>query len=326
VYMLRGLTLLLLALLIAFLALPFLLTSRALEAHGITIPGRVYHKSEYVKVLYSGWDLSRDITIEFTVPETSSVTFFDVHPDAQQYDSLHTKQTVDVRYLLRKDVPQVPGSRFLLELHALRTASLANMHAVSRLDALRTPSVVLSCEIIAGIITLLALWRITRWRLFAWAAGIGTLPLVALILLQGFPRPTLAPTRGVRQAAGRVKSIGRIDKLFSGSRSRGVIAEQPVDVVSVEFVPEGRVEPVVAVDLIDRGSIRDLKEQSTVTLDYEADSPRTAYIDGATRRFPERNLSGVMTVIVLYLGVTIIMLAAVYWFGRGYKRLVSRSN
>src|SRR5204863_5732725 len=83
-------------------------------------------------------------------------------------------------------------------------------------------------------------------------------------------RPTPAPSLDVRRAAGHVKSIGRIDKLFSGSRSRGVLADQPVDVVGVEFVPEGSTEPVVAVDLIDRGSVQGLTEHSAVTLRYEA--------------------------------------------------------
>ena len=325
-YMLRGLILLLLVLLIAFLALPFVMTSRALEEHGITIPGRVYHKSESVRVVYSGWELSRDITIEYTVPETSSVGFFAVHPDAQKYDTLRSKEAVEVRYLPRKDVPEVPGSRFLWELHALPTVRLANIHGVSRLDALRTPRIVLSCEILGGIVALLILWRITHSRLFAWAVGMAVLPLLAIILLQGFPRPTLAPSGEVRHATGRVTGVGRINKLFSGSRSRGVIADQPIDVVSVEFVPEGKTEPVVAVDLIDRGSMPGLKEQSTVTLTYEAASPRTAYIGGATRRFPKLNFSGAVVVSILYFAVAVVMLGAVYLFGRGYNRLVSRSR
>jgi hypothetical protein len=105
-----------------------------------------------------------------------------------------------------------------------------------------------------------------------------------------------------------------------------VIADQPVDVVSVEFVPEGKTEPVVAVDLIDRRSMPSLKEQSTVTLTYEPTSVRTAYIDGATRQFPERNFSGAVVVSLLYLAVAGVMLGAVYLFGRGYNRLVLRSK
>jgi hypothetical protein len=323
--MLRGLILLLLALVVGFLALPFVMTSRALDEHGITLPGTVYHKSETVKVGYSEWELAREITVQYTIPESSSVGFFTVHPNTKQYDSLHTRQTVDVRYLRRKDVPELPGSKILWEIHALPTARLTNFRNVSRLDAVLTPRAILGCEILAGILALLILWRVTRSSTFAWMAAIGVLPLVALILLSGFPRPTSAPSGELRRATGRVASVGRIDKLFSGSRSRGVPADQPVAVVGVEFVPDGMSEPVVAVDLIDSGSIPGLKEKSTVTVQYEAASPRTAYIEGATRRFPERNFSGAVVTALLYLAAVIAMLGVAWLLGRGYNRLLGRS-
>lgn len=326
-YMPRVLVLVVLVAAGTFLALPFVTTSRALTEHGIAIRGTVYHKSESVKVRYSSWDLVRDITIEYTIPETSSAGFFDVHPDSQQYDSMRTGQSVEVRYLPRKDVPAVPGAKLLWELHALPTVRLANLRGVSRLDTLvMTPLVVLASEIAGGIILLLILWRITRWRPFGWAAAIGVLPLLAFILMQGFPRPTPEPAGEVRQAVGRVTNIGRIDKLFSGSRSRGLPADQPVDVVSVEFVAEGKAEAVVAVDLIDRGSFPGLKERASVSVRYELSSPRTAYIEGATRRFPERNFSGIIVVGILYLAVAMVMLGAVYLLGRVYRRQTRSSR
>ena len=85
------------------------------------------------------------------------------------------------------------------------------------------------------------------------------------------------------------------------------IADQPIDVVGVEFIPEGRTEPVVAVDLIDRGSVPGLKEGSTAPIRYESESPRTAYLDGATRTFPSRNIPrshcARRTVVGVLLGV-----------------------
>jgi hypothetical protein len=275
-----------------------------------------------VKVVRSNWEVSRTLTIEFTVPETSSVSFFDVYPGAAQYDALHTNQAVDVRYLPRKYLPDVPGAKILWELHALPTARLASMEGVSRLDALMTPNTILGCAALGGIFTLFMLWRITRLRLFAWSAGIGAVPLFGLILMTGFPRATPAPVREVRHGTGCVIQIGRIDKLFSGSRSRGVIAEQPVDVVSVEFVPEGRTEAVVAVDLIDRGSIADLREKSAVALVYEAASPRTAYLEGARRTFPERNFSGVVEEGLICFAVVAAVLAALYYFSRRRQGLL----
>lgn len=75
-YMMRGLILLLLAGALTFLAMPFVMTSRALDEHGITIPGRVHHKHETIRVLYSSWERSCDATIEYTVPESRSSSFF----------------------------------------------------------------------------------------------------------------------------------------------------------------------------------------------------------------------------------------------------------
>ena len=324
-YVVRALILLFLALIVALIARPFVLTSRALDAHGVILPGTVYHKSEYVKTLYSSWELSREVTIQYTIPETSSAGFFAVRPDAATYDSLHTKQAVDVRYLPRKDVPEVWGAHFWWDIHALPIAKLATIPEFSRFDALKTPNAILGAQILGGIVVLLILWRITRTPLLGWAAAAGVLPLVALVLLQGFPRPTQPPLRDVRHGSGRVVNIGYIDKLFAGSRSRGFIAAQPVDVVSIEFVPAGQAEPVVAVDAVDHGSVPNLREQSTVAILYEAASPRTAYLDGASRRFPESNLTGVISDSFLSVATVVVLLGLTYVLGRGYRRLLKRS-
>jgi len=322
--MLRALYLLLIAAVVITVALPFVLTSLARDAHGITIPGTVYHKSEFLKVHYSDWELSRDITIQYTIPETSSVGFFTVHPDAEHFDALRTKQPVDVRYLPRKDVPQVPLSKILADLHALPTARLESVPGVPVLERLANANLLVPCAIIAVIVALLILKRITRWRPLGWSAGIAGVSLIGFLIFQGFPNVTPEPVRDVRLAAGVVKAVERIDKLFAGTRSRGVIADQPIDVVSVEFVPQGRTEPVLAVDLVDRGSIPNLRLQSAVNVKYEAASPRTAYIEGATRNFPVRNFRGTVVTGILSLAVIIALLGAVVLLGRGYDRLTKR--
>jgi hypothetical protein len=66
--MMRGLILLLPAGALTFLAMPIVMTSRALDEQGITILGRVHHKSEAIRVLYSSWERSCDAPIEYTVP------------------------------------------------------------------------------------------------------------------------------------------------------------------------------------------------------------------------------------------------------------------
>ena len=111
-------------------------------------------------------------------------------------------------------------------------------------------------------------------------------------------------------------SVSHIDRLFSGSRSRGVTAGQAVDVVTVEFTPAGRSEPVVAVDVVDRGSPVALHDRSPVNLSYEAMTPRHAQIDGAMRTFPSRNFAELLLQAGLCAGVLIVILVLGAVFGR----------
>jgi hypothetical protein len=321
--MVRGLLLVLIVSGICFLAMPFILTSRALDERGITLPGRVYHKSEYVRVTDTGWERLRDVTIEYTVPESQGVSFFDVYPDEQQYDAMHVPQAVEIRYLLHRNIPNVPMTEFLWQIHALPTVRLIGTQNTSKFNSTLTPGVVLALEFAGALAALFVVWRITHWRPLAWATGIGVAAGLGLMLWQEFPRPTTAPSADVRRASARVKSVHRIDKLFAGRRTRGISANQPIDVLGVEFVPDGKTEPVVAVDVIDRGSVPGLKEQATVAIRYESGVPRTAYVDGATRTFPERNFSGAVLQGVLSLAVLAGGLILALGIGKVFRRVVS---
>src|ERR1700712_2959645 len=52
--------------------------------------------------------------------------------------------------------------------------------------------------------------------------------------------------------------------------------DRPVQYVSLEFIPEGRRELVVAADNIDAGSIPNLKVGQSVAVQYERANPRNA--------------------------------------------------
>jgi hypothetical protein len=122
---------------------------------------------------------------------------------------------------------------------------------------------------------------------------------------------------------GIVKSIDRMDRLFSGAHTKGWDADQPVAVVGVEFVPAGRTEAVLAVDLIDAGSIPGLQEKSAVGIDYEAGHPRTAYLQKASRRFVSRNVAGIVRQGLACLVVLIVFYAVVYFLPRAFHRLTA---
>lgn len=323
--MLRGLILLVLAIGVAVLALPIVATKKALDAHGITVPGTVYHKSETVLVDYSGWTCRRELTVKFTDPETRVESFLVVQPDLERYDALHLHQPIEVRHLLRTDVPKLPLSDILWQIRALPVSRLADAQGTSTLAARATPALVLFGKLLLGLAVLAILWRITRSSLFAWALGIGVALLVGAMLLSGIPRATPALSTGnIRRAQGRVKSIDTINKLFNGPHERGLDALEPVSVVGVEFVPEGRTEPVVAVDLIDAGSLPGLAEKALVPLEYDGGTPRTAHLVGATRTFPKKNGAGVVLQAALYLAVVGGLFALAHWLGKGYRRITAR--
>jgi hypothetical protein len=111
---------------VTVVVLPFVMTVRVREERGITLRGTVYHKSETVSVSppYWGWQLDREATIEYPFPDTGGVSFFGVRPDEQQYDSLRTGQPVDVRYVLRHDLPKLPLTDILWQIHARPIAAL----------------------------------------------------------------------------------------------------------------------------------------------------------------------------------------------------------
>ena len=121
--------------------------------------------------------------------------------------------------------------------------------------------------------------------------GAGVAVGIVWMFVDSFPRATPAPAVSVRRGSGTVQSISHIDRLFGGHRSRGLDAAQPVDVVAVEFLPEGWAAPVVAVDLVDCGSLG-LREKAAVTVEYEANAPRRAHLAGRRGPFHRRTRWG----------------------------------
>jgi hypothetical protein len=137
-----------------------------------------------------------------------------------------------------------------------------------------------------------------------------------VMLYSEFPRPVPEPAVAVQKTVGRVASISRIDHLFETHDSQGMQATQPIQVVGVSFVPAGMTEEVLAVDLIDDGSVGGLQVGSPATVAYERAATRTARIDGGTRRFPERNLKGAILSAVLFAGGILLIFAMIVLGGR----------
>ena len=288
---------------VTLVAAPMMLASLYVDQRGVELTGHVYSKSEYLRLNQGSWTRSSEVAFEYTLPETGGVSFFNVDMAPATYDEYHTGQTVTLHYLRREDVPKLPGADAMWQMRMLPHVRLAGQRAFSGVAAAITPQIELGVGLVGGIALLLWVWRRSRLPGFGWAMGALIGCGIIALLFYDFPRSTPAPAGDVRVASGTVKSLRRIDMLMSTNRSRGLDAHQPVDVVGVEFVPQGFLETVLAVDLVDRGSIRGLAEGATVDVDYEAGQPRTAWLRSATRTFPRRNLIGLGEDAMLYVGL-----------------------
>ena len=260
--------------------------------------------------------------LRYEPPDAPGPAFFGVRLRPEQYDAIHTGDNVNLRYLRRQDVPAAPMSHALLQMHALPTVRLADRRTFTNIEEIFTSRVIFALAAIAFVAVLLFVLRMAGSRLFSWVLGISLAVAFAFLMWNDFPRPTPTPALGIQKASGRIKSLSRIDRMFAGSRSRGLIADQPVDVAAIEFVPAGRTESVTAVDLIDAESVAGLNTNSIVPIRYEESSPRTAHIESATRNFVSRNISGIVVQGALCLAVLIVFLAVSQLIGRAFRSLL----
>lgn len=310
----------------AFLAWPFVVASQAFDERGVALTGRIFNKSEYVRTRYGTVEAVRDTTVEYPIPETGGVSYFKVYPTLERYDAWKPGEAVKLRYLREADVPDVPLAKVWRYIHLLPMIRLEDRTGTERTEATATPGSRILLQVCGGLAILLFLYLITNWKPFAWALGLGFLAGVAGLTIKDYPRAAPMPALNVRPGAARVKNVDRITTLFAGTRRRGMDAVQPIQVVSLEFVPEGRTEPVVALDLIDEGSAAGLQQKGMVAIQYESATPRTAWIVGATRTFPEKNLRGAILQCLAVLGVLAGLLLLTRWLGRGYDRLMTRGK
>ncbi len=313
-----------LALLIGIAALlvsPFLITSWYVDTRGIVIPGTVYSKREDIRVSYQSWTRTAQVTIQYEEPESLSYAFLSTEFTPEQYDALHLRQKVKLHFLLRKDIPQFPFSHTLRQMHVLPMVRLADQKTFSGLERQLTLRARRNTSIFLLAAIVLWLWRIAEVPGFKWAVGMLLIAGIAWLYFSDFPRPTAAPVQQVKQAEGRIKTLERIAHLFRDNRSRGIDANQPIDVIAVEFIPAAWTEPVLAVDLIDSGSAPGLVEGSTVAVNYEANHPRTAQLQAGTRTFLRSNYLGLLGYALICLAIGAALLLGMKTFCFLFKRL-----
>lgn len=290
--MLRGVLIVLVLLAVGLVTLPFLVSSLYIDQRGVTIPGHITYKREFLSTRYGSLKRRAQITVEYWKPDGSGAGFLDVPLADAEYDASHVGQAVSLHYLRPQDVPQLPMVNVLRQMQLLPTVHLANKSTFSAPALLWTSQDTVIVAVTAAMALLLIVWRLARVPGLQWAVAACVVGGLTALQIADFYRPMPAPTVQLRHAIGHVTSLERVNRLFNGSRRRGFVATQPLQIAAVEFTPEGRADPVMAVDLIDAGSVPGLKEKASVPVVYEGSSPRTAYVQGATRTFAVRNVVG----------------------------------
>lgn len=182
------------------------------------------------------------------------------------------------------------------------------------------------------------------WTWLAWAAGVIALGrgvwhalasrpairvVLAFVAVAGgvvwwvFPTPWDAPlAQPVVDGTAEVRQVRDVTRAFvSGRRTGHIDAPQPWQLVELQFVPEGRTEPVIAIDGVDLGSVRGLTVGARVPIRYRADAPREARLHGArTYRWREWLELGE------YLLLLVATVAAIVLLGRLVSMLWRRAT
>jgi hypothetical protein len=175
--------------------------------------------------------------------------------------------------------------------------------------------------ILAAFILLIALWRKAHIKAAGWLL-LAAVPLA--LVYHSMPTEETAPAGEQRTARANVKSVSEFTQILETSESPGVETRQPFQIVELQFVPEGRTDPVIGVDKIDSGSIRDLAQGSVVPIRYQVDSPRILRITGATRTFPREAQISVARDAGEWLVGIVILLGVCKLFDSVWKGVLAR--
>ncbi len=309
---------------IVLLVSPFLISSLLIDQRGVLITGHVFSKDERIVVRNASWTRNMDISVQYDPPDGyGGVAFMSAQLTPDRFDRLKKGDLVQLHYLLAKDLPAFPGAKTMRQMHVLPMVRLADEQTWSGPAVIVDSHRTLVSALLAAVL-ILVLWRLFRVPYFGSAVFLCIVVAIAISMVADFPKAMPAPKNDVRMAAGTIKSLERWEWLFRDNRSQGLKADQPIQVAGVQFVPEGRTEPVVAVDLIDEGSLPGLREHAPVRLEYESAAPRVAYIRGATRHFFGQNVLGVVNQGVAVVVVTAILLAVGGLLRFGFGRLTRR--
>jgi hypothetical protein len=213
--------------------------------------------------------------------------------DAREFDGIQRGAPFEVRYLHSVPLPLllvgISSSHLVREtldvhLHKMITTVGPVLAIVGYLLTLSFLGYLMSKRQVPGL----------RWVFFGLLA-----PGVLWMLTPTLPVMLSGKTAS---ATATVKELHQFTRILDSSRSHGVQAVTPYERVVLQFVPQGRREPVLAADMIDTGSRSGLTVGQQVPIDYEVDQPRRANIQGARRLYYWENVEGALVEGALMIG------------------------
>jgi hypothetical protein len=128
-----------------------------------------------------------------------------------------------------------------------------------------------------------------------------------------------------RQGTAVVRQITHITE-YSYRRSGHRPLRWPYDIVQLDFTPEGRSEPVIAVDLVESGSAINLAQGAVMRISWPEDDPRSAKIVGARPAAPWANWFYSMFEWIAFFVAVIAFIVVVSYLWRLRKKSKLKSG
>ncbi|HEY1013532.1 MAG TPA: hypothetical protein VGE07_12555 [Herpetosiphonaceae bacterium] len=278
----------------------------AVEVSGLQAPGEVIGRAETISPLKVTWTRQMTLDVRYRPEGADADETARVAVDAETYDRLAVGGQVSLRYLRADGLFRQIGN-----------AAGARLTSQGPFGSLIARYAALGPYLLGGLVCLALAVAWARWKRWWLAAPIFCIIAGGGLLVgSGWQRPPPAGEQLSAQATVRRSEL--IERVWGGKRTRSDEAVQPFWIVELAFVPAGRSQPVVAVDLIDDGSVPSLASGAELPIRYSAADPRRAQIEGATRSYVWKNLSSFGIIIALLGG-----LALATWVWRRRRRAAS---
>jgi len=269
-----------------------------LDRAGMVATAQVESKDEnisYASRIPGDWSRSFWATVRFDSPEgpTQAVLWL----DEATFDALRPGTSLDVRY--------VAWFPHIARPSAESTRSLVPWRWLARAAVVAA---------LGGLV-----WVLLRRRS---PVSMGLIYFAAVaggVVWWVFPTPWETPLEApVLTGTAEVRAVRTVTESFVSGRSTGTIeAPQPWHLVELHFVPDGRDQPVVALDGVDVGSVPALTAGSRVPITYSARSPRDVRMAGArTYRWREwmELAEYVLALVGVVVGFVLMRQLAGFWW------------